>query len=84
MPNQVKSPDKQQSLEMVPDFLGEDRHEFVARLAYKLWEQRGRPFGSPEVDWFAAEQAVYASLVASGLVTRTPNARQHIAEQIYW
>jgi len=83
MPIKRKSPDKQQPIELTTDFLGEDRHEFVAKLAYTLWEQRGRPFGSPEVDWFAAEQAVYASLVASGLVTPSPNAMQHIGEQIY-
>jgi len=83
MPNKRKSPDKQQPIELTTDFLGEDRHEFVAKLAYKLWEQRGRPFGSPEVDWFAAERAVYSSLVESGLVTPSPNAPQQIAEQIY-
>ena len=33
-------------------------------LAYKLWEERGHPFGSPEVDGFAAERAVYSSLLA--------------------
>jgi len=27
----------------------------VARLAYQLWEERGRPFGSPDEDWFRAE-----------------------------
>jgi hypothetical protein len=83
MPNKRKSLNKQQLIELTPDFLGEDRHEFVAKLAYKLWEQRGRPFGSPEVDWFAAERAVYTSLVASELVTPSPNAQQYIAEQIY-
>jgi len=83
MPNKRKSPDNQQPIELTTDFLGEDRHEFVAKLAYKLWEQRGRPFGSPEVDWFAAERAVYSSLVASGLVTPSPNSPQRIAEQIY-
>jgi Protein of unknown function (DUF2934) len=83
MPNKRESPDKQQPIELATDFPGEDRHEFVAKLAYKLWEQRGRPFGSPEVDWFAAERAVYASLVASGLVTPSPDAPQQIAEQIY-
>lgn len=40
--------DKQQPVELIPDFLGEDRHEFVTKLAYKLWEERGRPCGSPE------------------------------------
>ncbi len=50
MPNKRKSPDKQQPIEFTTDFLGDDRHDFVAKLAYKLWEQRGRSFGSPEVD----------------------------------
>jgi hypothetical protein len=30
----------------------------VARLAYELWERRGRPLGSPEMDWQAAERAL--------------------------
>lgn len=35
------------------------RHE-IAQLAYKLWERRGRPVGSPEIDWRAAERALGA------------------------
>jgi len=30
-------------------------HEEIARLAYELWERRGRPLGSPEIDWYAAK-----------------------------
>jgi len=30
----------------------------IARLAYELWERRGRPVGSPEIDWYAAESAL--------------------------
>jgi hypothetical protein len=33
-------------------------HREIARRAYELWEQRGRPGGSSEVDWLAAEKAV--------------------------
>jgi hypothetical protein len=55
----------------------------VAKVAYKFWEERGRPFGSPDVDWFAAERAVYSSLVASGLVAPSANDLQHIREKIY-
>jgi hypothetical protein len=29
-------------------------HDLIARRAYELWEKRGRPWGSPEVDWLAA------------------------------
>jgi hypothetical protein len=29
--------------------------EQIATLAYALWQQRGCPEGSPDVDWFQAE-----------------------------
>ena len=32
------------------------RTEDIARLAYSLWEARGGQDGSPEQDWFRAEQ----------------------------
>jgi hypothetical protein len=28
----------------------------IATRAYFLWEERGRPVGSPETDWFHAQQ----------------------------
>lgn len=40
------------------ELLAPDAHELKAKLAYQFWEQRGRPFGSPEVDWFSAEKAL--------------------------
>jgi hypothetical protein len=30
----------------------------VQALAYRLWTKRGCPIGSPEVDWFEAEEQV--------------------------
>jgi len=30
--------------------------EDIAALAYELWQARGRPEGSPEVDWLEAEK----------------------------
>ena len=83
MPEEPRPSDKQQPIELTTDFLGEDRHEFVAKLAYKLWAQRGRPLGSPEVDWFAAERMVYAALVASGLVAPSAIEPLNMAEKIY-
>jgi hypothetical protein len=83
MPKKSRPPDKQQPLELTPEFSYESRREFVAKLAYELWEQRGCPFGSPDVDWFAAEQAVYASLVASGLITPSANDERNIEDEIY-
>jgi hypothetical protein len=33
----------------------------TARVAYQLWLERGSPQGSPEEDWFRAEQLLHAS-----------------------
>jgi hypothetical protein len=83
MLDESRPTDNQRPLELMPDFSYESRYEFVAELAYKHWVQRGRPLGSPEVDWFAAEEAVYASLVASGAITPSPNDRPNLKEEIY-
>ena len=32
------------------------QHEQIEKLACQLWEARGRPLGSPDDDWFRAEQ----------------------------
>jgi hypothetical protein len=82
-PRESKFMDKQEPLELIPNFLGETRHEFVAKLAYQYWEKRGRPFGSPEADWFRAERAVYSSLLALGLITQSANDVRNMAEKIY-
>ena len=37
-------------------------HEVLAKLAYECWERRGRPLGSPEIDWSTAESALLSSL----------------------
>jgi hypothetical protein len=83
MSDKSQQPDKQQPLKLVLDHTYESRHELVTKLAHQLWEQRGCPFGSPEVDWFAAEQTVYASLVASGLITVSSDHPRNIREEIY-
>jgi len=49
------------------DFYGEDRHDLVQKLAYQHWEQRGRPIGSPAVDWLAAEKTVRSYLLTSAI-----------------
>ena len=33
-------------------------HDEIAKLAYELWLRRGRPFGSPEIDWYAAKSGL--------------------------
>lgn len=36
----------------------ESTHEQIAALAYVLWQERGFPHGSPEVDWLKAERTL--------------------------
>jgi hypothetical protein len=36
--------------------LSNTRHEQIEKQAYRLWEERGRPWGSPEDDWLRAER----------------------------
>lgn len=33
-------------------------HVLTQQLAYELWQRRGCPLGSPEIDWFAAEDSL--------------------------
>jgi hypothetical protein len=69
--------------DLTPDFLGESRHEFVAKLAYQHWIGRGMPLGSPDVDWAAAERAMYESLQASGLISSPAASPQDMERKIY-
>lgn len=73
----------QQRVELIPNFPGESRHEFVAKLDYQHWEARGMPLGSPEVDWFAAERDLHESLVGSGLVTPFASTHLDMEREIY-
>jgi hypothetical protein len=43
------------------EFFAGDLHDLTEQLAYQHWESRGRPLGSPDIDWFAAERALTAS-----------------------
>ena len=44
------------------DFIAGEEHEVTAVLAYRLWEKRGCPLGSPEVDWFEAKNQIATAL----------------------
>ena len=35
-----------------------DRDTSIAELAYRLWQERGAPDGSPEIDWQDAERQI--------------------------
>jgi hypothetical protein len=83
MLDESRSLDNQQPLELIPDFPYESHYEFIAKLAYRLWVERGSPLGSPDVDWFAAEKAVYESLAASGTISPSSNNPQNIRQEIH-
>ncbi len=38
-------------------------------LAFQLWQQRGEPWGTPEVDWFQAEEKLKATGAEPALST---------------
>ena len=38
-----------------------ERRQTIQLAAYYLWQQRGCPFGAPEVDWFRAEEELRES-----------------------
>lgn len=40
-------------------------HTQISGLAYRLWEARGRPLGSPDADWLLAEKLVNDYLLES-------------------
>ena len=37
-------------------------NEDVERRAYTLWEERGRPLGSPEEDWYKAKDELQTGI----------------------
>jgi hypothetical protein len=43
--------------------------EKIARLAYQHWHARGCPEGSPEEDWFRAEEDIKSQLLPVGNAT---------------
>ena len=71
MTEQPSSEDRVQRPKPLTDFYGEDRHELVQKVAYQYWEKRGSPLWSPEIDWFAAEKALRAYLLESGIELRS-------------
>jgi hypothetical protein len=67
MTAQPRSENRGQRTKPLTDFYGKDRRELAQKLAYQHWKKRGRPLGSPEADWFAAEKAMRAQLLAAGI-----------------
>jgi hypothetical protein len=49
--------------------------EEKALRAHRLWEKRGCPIGSPEKDWFRAEEEIRTEQEARDEVVRARNKR---------
>ena len=50
----------------------ETEHQRIARLAYDLWQKRGCPIGSPDEDWFRAENELRRESFVGQLVSAFP------------
>jgi len=61
-------------------------HDQIAALAYALWQQRGCPNGTPEQDWYDAEQKLRAtpgtSLSALGATEDQMNMRGTVPPRV--
>jgi hypothetical protein len=51
-----RKPAAKKQATVAPAAPAEPTREEIARLAEKFWMERGRPDGSPELDWLRAEQ----------------------------
>lgn len=47
---------RQHAEQMIDSDAPATRNEKVAQLAYEKWQRRGAPVGTPEEDWFRAEE----------------------------
>jgi hypothetical protein len=45
-------------------------HSDIAALAFQLWQDRGSPHGSPEEDWFQAEQELKSKEITTRRATK--------------
>jgi hypothetical protein len=55
MPKKAHETTKAGPGSLTKDAESSEDHEAIERLAYWYWEQRGCPIGSPEEDWYRAE-----------------------------
>jgi hypothetical protein len=56
-------------------------HERIARLAYSYWQERGCAEGSPEEDWFRAEQVLQLSKFARQVGSETSSQIEQTLSQ---
>ena len=56
-----------------PSVIGNE--EAIAVRAYELWQQRGSPFGSPQIDWLQAEEELNSQAQVPVGVVYLPEVR---------
>jgi hypothetical protein len=56
-----KAPAKKAAAEPIASVVAKHTptYEDIAILAEQFWNERGRPFGTPEVDWLRAESTLH-------------------------
>jgi hypothetical protein len=47
--------DSANDMPMTPDNAVSSQYQEVEFLAFQFWQERGAPIGTPDVDWFRAE-----------------------------
>ena len=68
---------KELEKDAVPATAAEPSHEEIAVIAYALWQDRGCPHSSPEVDWLKAEQMLRAAIKPTENDTTIATVAQH-------
>ena len=48
--------DATNDMRLTPGLVFSPRHDEIELLAFELWQERGAPTGTPEIDWFRAEE----------------------------
>ena len=48
--------DAADDMRLTPSSAFTPRHDEIELLAFELWQERGAPIGTPEIDWFRAEE----------------------------
>jgi hypothetical protein len=57
-------------------YVAPDRQQQVAQIAYRIWQEEGRPRGREEEHWWRAEKAFHADKPIRGAVVDDPEAGQ--------
>ena len=64
-----------------PDTANSPRHHEVELLAFAFWRERGGPIGTPEVDWFRAEEELnegHRHIALSAYITVTAGSAREL------